>query len=155
MSWPRPIRIVGVGSPLGDDALGWEAVRLLRERPEWIPDAEVYQVEGGQRILDLCDGHGTLLVIDAIVSGGKPGTIYRFEWPDSRIESLRSGSTHDLRPAEALRLAEALGMAPGRIVIFGMEMESKTALSGLSHSVQAALPQLVRYLVEELESISV
>jgi len=27
MSWPRPIRVVGVGSPLGDDAVAWEIVR--------------------------------------------------------------------------------------------------------------------------------
>ena len=56
MSWPRPIRIVGVGSPLGDDRLGWEAIRNLRERGNLPPDIELHMLEGGQRLLDLLDG---------------------------------------------------------------------------------------------------
>ena len=152
MSWPRPIRVVGVGSPLGDDALAWEAVRNLRERQGLPPEIEVYMVEGGQRILDVLDGRGTLLLVDAIAAGTRPGTIHRFEWPDSRVEALRPGSTHDLRPAEALRLAAALGIAPPRVVVFGMEVESLDPQAGLSPAVTAAVPQLVRCLVEELEA---
>ncbi len=151
MNWPRPIRVVGVGSPLGDDALAWEVVRNLRDRPGLRPEIEVYIVEGGQRILDVLDGRGTLLLVDAIAAGRRPGTIHRFEWPDSRVEALRPGSTHDLRPAEALRLAEALGIAPPRVIVFGMEIESLNPQPGLSQSVMAAVPELVRCLVEELE----
>ena len=112
MSWPGPIRIVGVGSPLGDDALAWEVVRNLREQHGLPREIEYHLVEGGQRILDVLDGRGTLLLVDAVVASTRPGTIHRFEWPDDRIASLRPGSTHDLRPAEALRLASVLGIAP-------------------------------------------
>ena len=150
MSWPHPIRVVGVGSPLGDDALAWEAVRTLRERPELKSEIEVYLVEGGQRLLDVLDGRGTLLLVDAVASGMKPGSIHRFEWPDRRIEALRPGSTHDLRPAEALRLAEVLGIAPSRVIVFGVEMENLGPLPGLSQSVMSALPHLVERLMEEL-----
>jgi hydrogenase maturation protease len=154
MSWPRPIRVVGVGSPLGDDGLAWEAVRTLRQRLEWRADIEVHLVEGGQRILDVLDGRGTLLLVDAVASGAKPGTIHRFEWPDGRIESLRPGSTHDLRPGEALRLAKVLGMAPLRIIVMGMEMDNASPQPGLSESAISNLPELVRRLVEELASSS-
>jgi hydrogenase maturation protease len=150
MSWPLPIRVVGVGSPLGDDALAWEAVRTLRERQGWRPEIEVYLVEGGQRLLDVLDGRGTLLLVDAVASDAKPGTVHRFAWPDRRIEALRPGSTHDLRPAEALRLAEVLGIAPSRVIVFGMEMENFGPLPGLSQTVMAALPDLVECLIEEL-----
>jgi hydrogenase maturation protease len=150
MSWPHPIRVVGVGSPLGDDALAWEVVRILRERPALQPGTEVYLVEGGQRLLDVLDGRGTLLLVDAVASDMKPGSIHRFEWPDQRIEALRPGSTHDLRPAEALRLAEVLGIAPSRVIVFGMEMENFGPLPGLSQSVMAALPDLVGRLMQEL-----
>jgi hydrogenase maturation protease len=108
-------------------------------------------VEGGQRILDLLDGRGTLLLVDAMTADTTPGTIHRFEWPDQRVEALRPGSTHDLRPAEALRLAAALGTAPPRVVVFGIEVERIDPQPGLSRSVTAAVPELVRRLVEELE----
>ena len=42
MTWPAPIRIVGIGSSHGDDALGWEVVRLLREQLGSRPDIETY-----------------------------------------------------------------------------------------------------------------
>jgi hydrogenase maturation protease len=166
MNWPRPIRVVGVGSPLGDDALAWEAVRALQHRlslratdAEGIflgarddtPEIEFYMLEGGQRILDVLDGCGSLLLVDAAAAGTGPGTIHRFEWPDQRVETLRPGSTHDLRPAEALRLAAALGIAPQHIVVFGMEVESLEPQADLSSSVVAAIPELVRCLLQELD----
>ena len=135
---------------MGDDALAWEVVRQLRERQDSRRDIEVHLVEGGQRILDVLDGRGTLLLVDAVGAKAGPGTIHRFEWPDPRVEALRPGSTHDLRPAEALRLAAALGIAPPRVVVFGMEVESLDPRSGLSPSVMASVPELVRQLVEEL-----
>jgi len=151
MNWPRPVRVVGVGSPLGDDALAWEVVRKLRAQQNARKEIEVYLVEGGQRILDLLDGRGTLLLVDAVAAGASPGSIHRFHWPDQCIEALRPGSTHDLGPAEALRLAAALGIAPPRVVVFGIEIERIDLEPGLSQSVMAAVPELVRQLVEELE----
>ena len=150
MIWPHPIRVVGVGSPHGDDALAWAVVRDLREQQGLPPEIEFYMVEGGQRILDLLDGRGTLFLVDAVGASTGPGTIHRFEWPDQRVEALRPGSTHDLRPAEALRLAEALGIAPPRVVVFGIEGATIAPQSGLSQAVLAAVPQLVRRLAAEL-----
>jgi hydrogenase maturation protease len=150
MNWPRPIRVVGVGSQLGDDALAWEVVRDLRDQ-ELRPGIEFYMVEGGQRILDVLDGRGTLLLVDAVGASTRPGTIHRFEWPDQRVEALRPGSTHDLRPAEALRLAAVLGIAPPRVIVFGIEAETIDPKPGLSQPVKAAAAELVRQLVDELK----
>jgi hydrogenase maturation protease len=124
----------------------------LRQRQALFPEVELYVVEGGQRILDLLDGRGSLLLVDAVGASTSPGTIHRFEWPDQRVEALRSGSTHDLRPAEALRLAAALGIAPPRVVVFGIEAETIDPQPGLSQSVMVAVPELVRRLVKELEA---
>jgi hydrogenase maturation protease len=150
MNWLRPIRVVGVGSPLGDDALAWEVVRDLRGRQGLGAEIEFYMVEGGQRILDVLDGRGTLLLVDAVATTTKPGTIHRFEWPDESIEALRPGSSHDLRPAEALRLASVIGIAPARMIVFGIEAETIDPQLGLSQPVLAAVPELVRRLLNEL-----
>jgi hydrogenase maturation protease len=152
MSWPLPIRVVGVGSPQGDDALAWEVARMLQEQREWGNDIEFHVVEGGQRLLDVLDGTGTLLLIDALAPAGSPGAIQRFEWPDQRVEVLRPGSTHHLRPAEALQLAETLGTLPPRVVVFGIEAASLDPHQGLSPAVAAAVPELVQRIVSELEA---
>ena len=96
MSWSRPVRVVGVGSPLGDDAVAWEVVRELQREKEWGSETEFQAVEGGQRLLDVLDGRGTLLLVDALGSRVAPGTIQRLEWPDPRIEALAIGTKLNL-----------------------------------------------------------
>lgn len=150
MNTPRPVRIVGVGSPHGDDGVAWEVVRSLRSMRSFADGIELHLIEGGQRFLDVLDGRGTLILVDAIDADTEPGTIHRFEWPDARLEALRPGSTHDMKPAEALRLAEALGLLPPRVVIFGIELESLSPLPILSERVLAVVPALMQEIVAEL-----
>ena len=145
--------MVAVGSPWGDDALAWEVVRQLRPRFGDRPGIELHALEGGQRLLDVLDGQGTLLVVDAAATGKAPGTIHCFEWPEPRVEALRPASTHDMQPAEALRLAGALGLLPPRVVVFGIEIQWLDPHHGLSPSVTAAVPTLVRRIVNGVENL--
>jgi hydrogenase maturation protease len=99
----RPVRVVGVGSPFGDDALAWEVVCRLQREKERGSGIEFHAVEGGQGLLDLLDGRGTLLLIDALSSAAAPGTIQRFEWPDPRIESGRQRRSNWQPPSASCR----------------------------------------------------
>src|SRR5262249_40441021 len=139
MNPPTPIRVIGVGSPMGDDALAWEAVRRVQEcigkESELRSSIGFYRIEGGQRLLEILDGQGTLILVDASSSGATPGTIQRFAWPNERIEMLRPGSTHDMRPGEALNLAATLGIAPARVVVFAMEAQSMEPLANLNPAI--------------------
>lgn len=150
MILPRPVRVVGVGSPWGDDSLAWEVIRQLRNRHDLPPAIELFQVDGGQRILDILDGEGTLVLVDAALGSASPGTIHRFEWPNKGVEILRPGTTHHWGPAEALRLAAATGIAPPRIVILAMEIEKIDSHAPLSPIASACLPGLVELLLQEL-----
>jgi hydrogenase maturation protease len=150
MSWPQPIRVVGIGSPLGDDALGWEVVRQL-QRQKWPHDIEFRALEGGQRLLEVLDGRGSLILIDALAPAGHPGMIRRFDWPDSGIAVLRPGSTHDLRPSEALELADTLGLLPRWVAIWAIEAASLDPRNGLTPKPMAAIPELVLRIGGELD----
>jgi hydrogenase maturation protease len=150
MSWPTPIRVVGIGSSQGDDASAWEVVRRLRERIPATAAIEWHLVDGGQRLLDCLDGTGTLLLIDAVASGSLPGTLHRFGWPEGRLETLRPGSTHNFRPAEALQLAESLALLPLLVVVFGIEIGTIEPAHGLSPPVEGAVTELMRRIAAEL-----
>jgi hydrogenase maturation protease len=144
-----PIRVVGCGSPQGDDALGWEIIRLLRD--EDLPaEIELHAAQVGHQILDVLDGQGTLVLVDAMASVTAAGTIHRYVWRDLPVELLRPGTTHHLRPAEALRLAAALGLLPPRVIVWGIEAESFEAQTNLSSAVATAVPELLRRITEEL-----
>jgi hydrogenase maturation protease len=151
MTWPVPIRIVGIGSPHGDDALGWEAVRLLREQIGNRPEIETYLAHGGQRLLELLDGQGTLVLIDGVQSGEPPGTIHHIEWPDPRLKSMRSHSTHGMGLGEALRLAQALGIAPNRVVILAVDVASTGYEQRLGRAVKVELQKLIDLIAEVLK----
>jgi hydrogenase maturation protease len=149
-AWPLPVRIVGVGSPLGDDALAWQVIHNLQGKLEGKEGLEFHRLEGGQRLLDILDGRGSLVLVDALEPGRQPGAIHRLAWPDQRLEALRPGSTHQLRPAEALRLAAALGTLPGCVVIFAVEARHLDPQAELSSAVRAALRKLVELIYAEL-----
>jgi hydrogenase maturation protease len=148
MTCPRPIRVIGVGSPFGDDAVAWHVVDRLEESLKH--EVEFHRVGGGQRLLEILDGEGTLVLIDALAPGTTPGTIRRFEWPDANLLALRPGTTHDMNPLDALKLAGILGIQPARVVVFGIEARVAAAGEGLSETVAAAVPALVDRIRGEL-----
>ncbi len=150
MSLPRPVRVVGLGSASGDDALGWEVVDRLKTMVQPGTGVELHRIESGQRLLDLLDGKGSLVVIDAVRAGGPVGRIYRRTWPGTGLEGLRPVSTHGVGLAEVLALAATLGLLPAQVIIHGMEAGETTSESGLSPTVAMALPRLVEQLVGEL-----
>ena len=150
MSWPRPVRVIGIGSPLGDDRVAWEVVRMLQQR-DWACVVDFHALEGGQRLLDVLDGKGSAVIIDALAPSGKAGTIHRFQWPDARLEVMRPGSTHHLRPAEALQLADTLGLLPALVIVWGIEGERFDPALDLSPVVLAAVPEVIQRIAEELQ----
>jgi hydrogenase maturation protease len=148
-----PIRVVGIGSPIGDDAVGWEVVRELRERLAGNNDVECFEIDGGQRLLEILDGRGTLILIDALVNGSEPGTVERIEWPDARIKRLSPGSTHAFRLAEALQLAGALGLLPEETIIYGIAIDSPSSERhplALSPIIARRIPAIVQEIEGEL-----
>lgn len=150
MSLPRPIRVVGSGSGWGDDAVAWEVIAQLRTRVAERPDVELFAVHGAEQILDVLDAHGTLILIDAVSSGAPAGTIHCFEWPDRRARIGHTGSTHSLCAATVLELATALGVLPSRVVVCGIEVQCLEGARALSAPVEAAVPELVRRLGDEI-----
>ena len=67
-------------------------------------------------------------------------------------ELLRLAAIHK---KEALRLATVLGIAPPRVIVFGIEAQTIDPQGGLSQPVLAAVPELVERLLNELEGGSI
>ena len=80
--------IVGLGSPHGDDQLGWVVVDRLR--PGWPAGITVAKVDGGIGLLASLVGHEAAVVIDAAAPAGRPGTIRSYIWPSAEIGPLHT-----------------------------------------------------------------
>ncbi|MFP4322811.1 MAG: hydrogenase maturation protease [Anaerolineales bacterium] len=146
--------LLALGNPLrGDDGLGAAALDALAAEA-W--PAGVDLLEGGtpgfETIL-LMQGYARVVIIDAAEMDAAPGDWRRFTPAEVKLGSrdlyLR-GTLHYAGLAEALTLAEALGVLPPEIIIYGMQPEHIGWEPGLSGAVQAALPGLCAALLDEL-----
>ena len=148
------VLVAGIGNIfLGDDAFGVEVVRRLADRK--LPDG-VQVVDFGIRGFDLAhalmDSDSTAVLVDATPRGGEPGTLYLLE---AVVEAGEPSllETHAMDPATVLRLVEALGGRPPRVLVVGCEPATvdldEQGQIGLSPAVEAAVDEAVR-MVESL-----
>jgi hydrogenase maturation protease len=101
----------------------------------------------GAALLESWEGQEAVIVIDAVVTGGAPGTITVWDGTGAPAipDSLRS-STHAFGVAEALRVARVLGRMPRRLRIYGIEGRRFDVGSVPSPEVAAAAERLARRL---------
>lgn len=129
--------MLGVGSPHGDDRLGWWVVEALERSP--VPGVEVRSIGDPMQLLDHLDGVETLVVVDACRSGREPGSIVRREWPADDILRDDSCSSHGFGLARVLELAGALGRLPRSVILIGVEAGSCGVGEDLTPDVSNAL----------------
>ena len=99
------IRIIGIGSPCGDDAVGLEVARILAQAPP--PNCEVIVADRpGTNLIELLDDIEDAILVDAVdpgrlpapsmnwVSMDSPGlppvSLRRTNWASQRRFSLRA-----------------------------------------------------------------
>lgn len=148
---PPRILIIGIGSPVGDDRVGLVAAERLRADARLAARVVVQNAErAGLRLIELWAPTDCVILLDAVVTGARPGTVLRI--PAEHIESTRSPwSSHGIGPAEAIALARVLDRLPARLVLFGVEIAAPPKERDLSAEIVEALPRLTRQVVDEIE----
>jgi hydrogenase maturation protease len=142
-------RVIGVGSPFGDDRAGWEVVAALRSAAPLPLRVDIRACDRpGAALVQWLAGVEHAVIIDAALSAGSPPG--RVRWLAEReIEARRAVSSHGFGLAEALALARALGDAPSRVSVLAI---SVTHLEGeaLSDPVREAVPVAVREVLAHI-----
>lgn len=153
----RRVVVIGVGNAYRrDDAAGLAVVRRLREAVP--PGTVVVEAEADPMlILEHCAGAEAAVVIDAVSSGGPPGTVYRLDAGGAPLPERLFGttSTHALSVGEVVELARALGTLPPRVTVFGIEGRAFEAGEGLSPEVAAAVERVAAEITAEAAAMAV
>lgn len=147
------VLVIGLGSPFrADDAFGPAVVAALREG--WDFSAGVRLADGGTPGLDLLallSGAPHVLVVDAVSSGGEPGTLRIFRKEDLlRQAPSRRVSAHSVDLPETIRLLERAGLSPETVALVGVEPASVEAGRPMSPVVRAAVPEAAKAVVRLL-----
>ncbi len=146
---------------LGDDAFGVEVARVLasREFPEG-----VRVVDFGIRAFDLAyallDPWDAVILVDAVLRGGMPGTLYTIEPDLSGIAATETNDApldgHSMDPVKVVQLAQSMGSVTARLLVLGCEPADcggEEGRMGLTAPVQnsiSAAADMVEELVEQL-----
>jgi hydrogenase maturation protease len=147
------IKIVGCGNLLrGDDGIGIWTLKELEKFP--LPQG-VELVDMGTRGIDILfrlEGAEKVIIIDAVMSGKPPGTIYRMGREDLGDSKLNFLSLHDFNWQHGLALAEkTLGKNfPKEAVVVGVEIKNTKMRIVLSRPVRNSLPDVVNLIQKEI-----
>ena len=155
MSSAPDVLIIGIGNAqCGDDGVGPAVVEALEARG--LPGVELMFCEGdGLQMLDAWKNVGKVVLIDAVMSGGKPGTVYRFDAHAQRLPAdLSFSSTHAFGVAGAIELARVLDQLPSYLMVYAIEGKNFSIGAGLSPEVELAVLDVVERVANEVRFMS-
>lgn len=147
--------IIGVGSPGGDDQVGWRVIEALRASGvlQSVPcEVRVVTLDRpGTQLLGYLRGADMVLLVDAVKSGRAPGTIHRVD-DVALLGDDGAISSHGFGLAATLALALELGELPATVVLYAIEIEDHCYGSTLTAAVSEAVAVAVENIAAELRA---
>jgi hydrogenase maturation protease len=140
---PR-LLVLGIGNLLmGDEGVGVHAIRALEKEPLPAGVALLDGGTGGFNLLSCLGEYPTVIVIDATMDGGEPGTV-RIIKPRFLSEYPRSLGAHDIGLRDLIESAVLLDTMPVVHLITVSIADISAMTTELTPAVQRALPQVVQ-----------
>lgn len=141
------IRVIGLGSPFGDDRAGWQVIERLKGRVPAPVELLALDRPGAALINWMC-GVEFLILLDAALSQGDDPPWFKVT--KDRLSTVTTRvDTHSLELAETLRLARTLGCLPGRLEIYAIRI-SENGLLQPDPSLPPTVGRLAEFLSELL-----
>ena len=149
---PKRILVLGVGNILfTDEGIGVCAADEI-ERLYDLSD-NVTVMDGGTlgtRLMDPIMGCDLLIVVDAVLGDGEPGSIYRLTGEDLRKSLAFKDSMHQTDLVDTLIMCEIVGTRPDAVII-GMEpFDYHTLNVGISDVAKGRQEALIGFVLEEV-----
>ncbi|MEK7991691.1 MAG: hydrogenase maturation protease [Thiotrichaceae bacterium] len=141
----NPIRVIGIGSPYGDDQLGWKVIDALENtfsQPVSLLRCEAPVTD----LLTYLKQAEFAILVDAIHAELPIGQIC--SWSQLSLLPETSVSSHGMNLMTLLQLAENLGQSPHQWIVCGIVADSKHLVlhDSLSPAVSKAMPKLLNYI---------
>lgn len=152
-----PITVMGVGNILlTDEGFGVHVINFLEAQYDF--SSEVQLLDGGTMGMELLHYIGDaeyLLLIDAINGGESPGTVYNFKHEAIETYFSECISVHEVGIQDILRIRYMQNEPFKDVAVIGVEPKSLEIGLTLTPVVEAAVPQVVQAVVEQLKQWNV
>lgn len=143
------IRIIGIGSPLGDDRAGWLVIKRLQSQvPEQVKLLTLDQP--GATLINWMAGVDHLILVDALQCEQCDEPFRKLDI-EAFDDSERMLSSHGLNLGQTLQLAASLGYLPKKVEIYGVVINAPDR-EILSDQAKAHAIALASFLKEALRT---
>ncbi|WP_028586939.1 HyaD/HybD family hydrogenase maturation endopeptidase [Desulfocurvus vexinensis] len=152
----KNILVLGVGNILlRDEGVGVRVVERLEREYEFSDNVRL--MDGGVRGMILMDpiiAADHVVVIDAVVNGHPPGTLYRLEGDDLRLSVAFKNSVHDMDLLETMCCCELISGKRPSATIIGIEPKDYQSdpLVALSPEIEDRIPELMERALAEIRA---
>lgn len=140
--------IIGIGSPFGEDNIGWEVVRKLPER-EGV--TLLLEDRPGVTLLEKMAGFQQVILVDAVVvenSSPSAGKIHTFNKQELVLLAGNTLSSHSIGVAETIALGAALGIVPEQLLLIGVEISMSDELGKLDQALVTMATEVVERAID-------
>lgn len=145
----RQVSILGIGSPFGDDQVGWRVVEKLQDM-QWNRRLTIKKLDRPHlQLIDEIKNGDVVFIVDAMKSGKELGSISRLTLEDINLFKP-SISTHDFGVIPSLQLARALNQLPSQLVLFGIEIGEIDKSDKISNEIINAISAMTEMISNEL-----
>ena len=146
----RRVLILGIGNILrSDDGLGVYIIRHMEESGVPLPEG-VELLDGGTAgfdLLGLIDGYDKIVIVDALKTNDKPGSIYRFT-PEHAVESRARFSLHEVGIMEVIKTLRIMDHNP-EIEFVGIVPDNICDIdTNISQAVRESIPRAVDVILD-------
>ncbi|MBI1422964.1 MAG: hydrogenase maturation protease [Gammaproteobacteria bacterium] len=146
------VRIIGIGSPFGNDSLGWQVIEMLKANDmlATFPHEHLELIAAdrpGLNLIQMLQDAEFVILVDAICDPNRHGTIMHLTREELVVPEVIL-SSHRADVASAIALADKLHQLPGKMILIGLGIDP--ALN--SPLMEADMLALASEITRELET---
>ena len=151
---------MGIGNILlQDEGVGVHTVKEIEKRYSFEPSIEI--IDAGTLGLEIMymlqDGVDNLLVVDAVMGGKPPGSLYIFRNEEVKKYYLKNKlSAHEVGFSEVLALLDLIGKpVKENLILVGIEPVSFDVSLELHEKTASKMEDLIKTVLQELQNIGI
>jgi len=146
------VSVIGIGSPFGNDTLGWQTIEMLKQQhmlATLLPERVnlIATDRPGVNLIQMMHGASFVILVDAILDEHHNEDVIRLS-KDQIITAKNVLSSHSLDVASAIALADKLRVLPEKILLMGLAIDTRQAELVNEESIH----KLVDAIIRELEN---
>lgn len=153
MNDQNKILVLGVGNILfTDEGLGVRTVERMMQDFDFSENVSL--LDGGtlgSRLMDPIMECNYLIVVDAVLGGDEPGSVYRLTGDDLRKSLAFKNSLHQTDLVDTLIMCDIIGNRPEAVIIGVEPHDYQTMATEVSDIIASRMNHVITFVRDEIE----